>query len=112
MPIRLLDYDAVTGANTFHEYDPVTKDTHIHTVFADRQTDLVLDDNKRLQNDGTNGWSPTREWKYVANIPNSVIHEWKVNRGIDVFDQNDWPKVRQLLNSSDYRHLRTSLGAI
>lgn len=112
MTIRLLSHDPVTGIKTWHEYNAASDEMKIHTTYDDAQTAAVLDDNKRRQNDGTNGWSPTREWKYVANIPISVIHEWRVNNGIDVFDENDWPKVRSLLNSSDWRHLRTSAGVI
>ena len=112
MPVRLLDYDPITGIKTWHEYDAATDVMQIHTTYEHAQTDAVIDDNKRRMTDGTDGWSPTREWKYVANIPCSVMHEWKIKHGIDVLDQNDWPKVRRLLNSSDYLYLRTSAGDI
>lgn len=110
MTIRLLDYDPITGIKTWHDYDPLTKETHVHTTYEHAQTDAVLDENKRLQNDGTNGWSTTREWKYIANIPISVLHSWLINEGFDAFDPNNAAKLKQKLNSSEWRHLRTSGG--
>jgi len=112
MALRLLDYSPWTGETVYHDYDPVTKETKIHTVFSDHQTDAVLEENKAHYNDGTNGWSPTKEWKYVANIPMSVIHEWMVTEGIDVFDNNDREAVRKKLNSHEWLYLRTSPGKI
>lgn len=110
MTIRLIDYDKFTGIKTWHDYDHTTKETKIHTSYESRQTDAVLDENKARQNDGTDGWSPTREWKYIANIPMSVLHSWLVNEGFDAFDPNNRAKLKQKLNSSEYLYLRTSGG--
>lgn len=44
-------------------------------------------------------------WK-VASIPNIVIEDW-LKRGIDVFRDEDWPKVRALLNG-EYKYLKTT----
>ncbi len=112
MATRLLDHDPITGVTTWHEFDEVTKNTKIHYEFNHLQTDAVLDHNHRRMNDGTNGWSPTKEWKYVAEIPASVQLEWLVTRGIDIRDPNDWPKIRSMLNSSEWAKLRTSSGTI
>jgi hypothetical protein len=112
MTRRLLDYNHFTGEITWHDYDPVTKETHIHTEWTDAQTDAVLDSNKAAYTDGTNGWSPTREWKRVAEIPFSVLHDWLVKEGWWAFDANATNKLRQKLNSSEYLYLRTAPGQL
>jgi len=48
--------------------------------------------------------SASGEWRgddndfwHAASIPNMVIEQW-LQRGINVFREEDWPKVRELLN--------------
>ena len=43
----------------------------------------------------------------VASIPLIMIEKWKRELGIDIYDKNDWPKIKQLLNDPEYRFLRT-----
>lgn len=108
---RLVDHDPITGITTWHEYDSTTKQTHIHTTYADAPIDSVLDLNVNMQNENA-GWSPSKEWRRVGSIPMAVIHSWLVNDGIDVFDKNDWPAVRRKLNSNEFRKLRTALWQV
>lgn len=49
-------------------------------------------------------------WK-VASIPNIVIEQWK-KEGIDLFKDEDWPKVQAKLNDPEYKWLRTSPGRV
>ena len=46
----------------------------------------------------------------VASIPLVIIEKWKRELGIDIYNKNDWPKIKQLLNDSDNRFLRTHEG--
>ncbi len=110
MALRKLDYDKFTGMTTWHDYDHATKETKIHTTYNSAHVDAVLDENKARQNDGTNGYSKSREWKYIANIPMSVLHDWLINEGFDAFDPNNTAKLKQKLNSNEYLYLRTSGG--
>lgn len=112
MTVRLLDYDPITGIKTWHEYDSVTKEMHIHTTYTNSQTDAVLDNNKRLYNDDDKGWAPGKEWRRAAEIPMSVVHDWLINEGIDVFNPNDAAAVRRKLNSNEYLYLRTAPGKL
>lgn len=104
---RFLDYDPITGITTWHEYDHMTRKTHIHTTYSSAQIDAVLDQNHRMANHN-NGWSRSREFRRVAEIPMAVIHEWLVKDRIDVFNKADWPAVRKKLNSSDWCKLRSA----
>lgn len=49
-------------------------------------------------------------WK-VASIPNWIVEKW-LKEGIDVFKDEDWPKVRAKLNDPEYQFLRTSPGKV
>lgn len=107
---RLLDDGSESGMVQWHHYDPETDTTTIETV---GDTAPILDANKALYNDGTDGYkTKAREWKHVANIPHIVAYKWLVEEGININDRNHWPAVVRKLNSSEYLYLRTSPGRI
>jgi hypothetical protein len=50
-----------------------------------------------------------RTWVPVASIPITVQYEWAKKYGItNVFDEEYEPLIRRLLNSNEWRYLRTS----
>jgi hypothetical protein len=49
-------------------------------------------------------------WK-VASIPNWVVEQW-MREGINIFKDEDWPKIKAKLNDPDYKFLRTSPGRV
>lgn len=71
----------------------------------------ILDRNKALFNEG-DGYSPSREFRRAASIPNVVIEKWLNEEGINLFDPDHWPAVQAKLNSSEYAYLRTAPGRI
>jgi hypothetical protein len=82
------------------------------TVVESQDVAPYLDANKAAYNDGTNGYTPSRELRHVAEIPFIVALEWMNKFGVNVFDKNHKPAVRRLLNSSDYLYLRTAPGQL
>ena len=56
---------------------------------------------------GNKGYSPSREFRRVASIPPVVVVHW-LNHGIDVFNEDDWPKIAAMLDSNEYSCLRTA----
>lgn len=113
---RLLDYDAQTLTSTFHDYDPLTDTTYIEEV---QDVQPILERNKAIQNTGGKGklsdysrQGIKNSWWHTATIPNGVQMKWRQEHGVDIYNKNHWPKVRQLLNSPDYRYLRTGTGTI
>lgn len=109
MQKRLLDHDPLTGLTEYHSYDAATDRTIIETV---QDVAPVLERNKALQNADDGGWSPTRELRRAASIPDILVLKWRKEEGIDVFDPNHWPAVKRKLNSSEYRWLRTAPGTL
>ncbi len=53
----------------------------------------------------------TRMWK-AASIPNIIIEKWKKEEGLDIFNDEHWPRIRAKLNSEEFKFLRTSPGKI
>jgi len=49
-------------------------------------------------------------WK-VASVPNWVVEQW-MREGINIFKDEDWPKIKAKLNDPDYKFLRTSPGRV
>jgi hypothetical protein len=103
---RLLDVQPDGVVEWFH-FDEGTGNFAIEAV---QDVQPVLDANKARAT-GHDGFSPSRELREIAEIPAIIIVKW-LNQGINIFDRNDWPKVRQLIRDPDYRWLRTSPGWI
>lgn len=107
---RLLDWDAESRTATWHSYDPLTDKTTIGTVqdvepFLRRNRALADSDEYRrkgLKND----------MLHVASIPIGVQYKWLKEYGVDVFNKEHLPRVKSLLNSPDWKYLRTSTGRI
>lgn len=104
MAKRLLDYNPLTGESTF-----IQTDGDQMRVVHEQDVRGILDANKRLANEA----SVTRDGikndlLHYASIPNSLIIKWKQELGVDVFDKNDRKKVFSLLNSPEYKYLKTT----
>ena len=69
----------------------------------------LLDQNKRLQQEDHH---IKDELRLSARIPVTIYYEWKNKFGVDLYDKNHAPAVRKLLNSPDYRYLKTTSRVI
>jgi len=88
--------------------DPMTGDLTVH---RGADVEPLLEQNKALFNSG-DGYSPSREWRRAASIPMAIVEKWRNEKGVDVFNPDHMPKVRQLLNSNEYLYLRTAPGRL
>lgn len=80
-------------------------------VHREADVEPILEANKALFNSG-DGYSPSRELRRAASIPNAIIEKWRNELGIDVFNPDHKPAVRRLLNSNEYAFLRTAPGRL
>lgn len=103
MPKRLLDYDPVTGIETWHEYDAAEKKTKIHYV-PTRDESPSLDIVAALRNDDdfTRKGIKQEFWRY-AYIPNSLMLKWHIEEGIPLFDAEEYNKKA---NTPEYSLLK------
>ena len=108
MPTKRI-FDASGGVVSVIETDTLARTT---TIANYQDTEPYLDRNKRLQSEG-DGWSPTRELKRVASIPNVVLAKMCKDDGVSLLDFMRRPKayrgwLRGKLADPDYRHLLTA----
>ena len=83
----------------FH-YDEMEDKT---TLFQTQNVEPILNANKIEMNHIDQSGDVM---KHVACIPRIVIEQWR-KEGINFFDKNDWPKIKQKLNSNEFRYFRT-----
>tara|TARA_R100001530_G_scaffold534_1_gene842 strand:- start:887 stop:1186 length:300 start_codon:yes stop_codon:yes gene_type:complete len=65
----------------------------------------LIDSNKRLQQEDH---LMKDEFRLSARIPTTVVYEWRRKFGVDIFNPNHKEAVKKLLNSPDYRYLKTT----
>lgn len=105
MITRSLGIDPLTGLETIHHFDEVT---HVTTIEHRQDVQCVIDKNKALHNTDYQRSGIKREWVHAATIPEIIQIKWKKEHGIeDVYAEEYWPKIKALLNSPDYRYLKT-----
>ncbi len=91
----------IGNGQTFHYHEPTGEFAieHIENIQP------LLDQNKKLQQEDH---SIRDEFRLSARIPMTVVYEWKNLFGVDVFNKNHNKAVKKLLNSPDYRYLKTT----
>lgn len=103
---RHLGFDPAYGLDEVFHFDEGSGGFAVETT---QDVEPFLERNKQLRND-TDGFTPSRDMKYIANIPNVVIEKWLNEHGVNLFNKDHEPAVRRLLNDPEWRHLRTSPG--
>ena len=85
-----------------------TDDTVVHHAVQDIEPLLELN-KKEYNKDYIHGGVETKEtgMRKVASIPLIIVEKWKRDHGIDMMNKDHWPKIKQLLNSNEYKFLRT-----
>ena len=100
--------DEVNSIETTADYDEMADRLIVKRV---QDVEPILERNKRLQADH-DGFTPSRNMKWVGSIPNIIIEKWMRELGIDVFNKDHRPAVARLLNDPEWRWLRTSPGRV
>src|SRR5690242_12837970 len=107
---ELIDYNEHTGLKKYlgdHPDDP--GGVLVRYEQSAQAIQKHLDQNAIQRNHVNTGRMGDME--RVASIPIGVMYEWKVKHGVDAWryasDPDVRKKVNSLLNSSDYRYLKT-----
>jgi hypothetical protein len=104
---ELLYHDDFAGlTHTIERLDDKTV-----VVKSHGDVEAVLDANKHDVNHGAH-WSPSRDLKHVARIPQAIYLKWLHELGVDALNPDHRLAVRRLLNSNEWSHLRTSGGTL
>lgn len=99
--------DPVAGLT--HTIDRLDDQTVVIKTGGD--VEAVLEANKHDANHGSN-WSPSRDLKHVARIPQEIYMKWLHEFGIDALNPDHRGAVRKLLNSNEWSYLRTGGGRL
>ena len=68
----------------------------------------ALDENAAKRAEGRAYYARDPEMWKVAHIPVGVQYEWATKYGVELWNKDHWHGVRRLLNSPDYRYLKTA----
>lgn len=78
------------------------------TIVSTQDVAPVLERNKAMAGHN-DGWSPSRELRRAAFIPNIVRQKWLQEEGWDAFRPDLYgEQLRRKLNDPDWRYLRTA----
>lgn len=82
-----------------------------YSVVERQDVTPILETNKAMATHN-DGYTPSREMRRAASIPNLLIHKWLVEEGWNALDPACAKKLKQKLNSSEYLYLRTAPGKL
>ena len=101
---KLFDVDDATGISTYHRFED-----GVRHMFYEQDVEPILDTNKAERyNAKGKACERGRMGFKVASIPIIVQMKWLTEYGVDVYspDPGQQKKVRELLNSREWMHLR------
>lgn len=102
---QLLDYNPLTRMTVTMDYNHSTDEL---VIKHEQDTSHIIDDNKRMVIEGDHSAQMRNDWIKYARVPDIVIMEWRTKYGVDFFNREHWPRVMKLINSPDYRDVKTS----
>ncbi len=82
-----------------------------YEVVSLQDAEPILESNKAAATHN-DGYAPSRELRRAASIPLIVILKWLNEEGWFALDPACADKLKEKLNSSDYRYLRTAPGRL
>jgi len=91
----------LANGQVFHWHEP-TQEMAIEHI---QDIKPLIDSNKRLRDEDH---QITDNFRLSARIPMTVVYEWKNKFGVDINNKNHIQAVKKLLNSPDYRYLKTT----
>lgn len=97
-------------ANGIAEYLHFDDNGELQAIEWVDDVEVILDHNKGLQNDGTGGWTPSREWKRIGSVPLSLLKTWEIEMGLPMDflqTKEGMPILLKKIKDPDYKHLRT-----
>lgn len=101
---RLLEYDPSRGLRIDFES---TGDGEFHLHYT-QDVEPLLDENKAKQSAGRDYYASDNEMWKVASVPVTVQYEWIRRYGADPLLPENQDLLRRLLNSNEWRYLKTA----
>lgn len=101
------EYDPYARRTDHYYWDDMNKRMHVRQEY---DASKILENNKRQANTNVDHRYGNEMLHHEAEIPVEIVYKWRKEYGVNVFSQDPWhkKKVKQLLNSPDWRYLRTT----
>jgi hypothetical protein len=77
-------------------------------IWSPGRTRTTFIDFNKAQANHNDGWNADKTMRRAASIPGIIRQKWILEEGWDCALEENWDKLRQKLNSSDWRYLRTA----
>lgn len=104
--MEILDYDPLTGERVTLNW---SESEQTLTVGHEQDMQPFLDANARQVIEADHRAQVKKGWvKYASGITNTVMLKWKREHGVDIFNPDHGKAVMALLNSREYRKLKTT----
>lgn len=104
MSRRLLEYDASRGLRI--DYEDMKDGTF--ALHYSQDVEPLLDENKAKQSAGREYYAADSEMWRVASVPVTVQYEWIKRYGVDPLKPEHQGLLKRLLNSNEWRYLKTA----
>lgn len=104
MTRRLFEYDPYRGIRIDWE-DTEGGGFALHYT---QDCEPILDSNKAKQAEGKAYYAQDRDMWRVASVPLIIQMKWITEHGVDVLNPDHQEGVRRLLNSNEYKYLKTA----
>lgn len=101
---RLLEYDADRGLRI----DYVGHGDGTFSLEYTQDVEPILESNKTKHNAGRDYYAADKDMWKVASVPVTVQYEWIRRYGVDPLAQGNEDLLRRLLNSNEWRYLKTA----
>jgi hypothetical protein len=72
--------------------------SHRMTIRRVEDVEPIIDEVTEYRNATNNGFSKSKNFRKIGSIPAIIIHQWLIERGIDLMAKGNEKYVRQALN--------------
>ena len=103
----MLKSELITSSHGIDTYGHLDSDGSL-TIENRFDAQPILDANKTASNDGTGGWTPSKNMRKVASVPIALLHLWD---SMGISPTKDRKEFMKRLNDSELRGFRTDGGS-
>ena len=104
----LIDKDPITGEECYAHFDD-EGNVRIEHLASMEDVKRILEWNKeKAKDDEATRRGMKEDWWHYARIPNIVALKWMNEHGVNIYDRNHQKAMFRLLNSPEYRFLKTT----
>ena len=105
MALQLIDRDINANGSVDNYFYDAERDAIV--VNTECNVTALLDKNNQERNDGSNGYTASRDLRKIAEIDAVTILRLLTDFNIDVYNKEDMPRLKKWLRDRDNRGFTT-----